>query len=84
MHSGLAISVPSQTIDPIYDPATGNPDGTGRTQFDCDGMLNIICPDRLSQAATNLLALVPEPNISGAIYLELRDLPARHLRPKSV
>ena len=25
-------------IDPIYDPATGNPDGTGRTQFDgCPG-----------------------------------------------
>lgn len=55
-------------IDPIYDPATGNPDGTGRTQFDCDGILNKICPDRISQAATNLLALLPEPNISGALF----------------
>ncbi len=51
--------------DPIYDPETGNPDGTGRTQFDCDGILNKICPDRISQAATNLLALLPEPTIPG-------------------
>jgi outer membrane receptor protein involved in Fe transport len=53
--------------DPIYDPATGNPDGTGRTQFDCDGILNKICPDRISPAATNLLALLPEPNVPGAL-----------------
>jgi outer membrane receptor protein involved in Fe transport len=51
--------------DPIYDPATGNPDGTGRTQFDCDGILNKICPDRISPAAANLLALLPEPTIPG-------------------
>src|SRR3984885_9599090 len=55
-------------IDPIYDPATGNPDGTGRTQFDgCPGTpeLNVICPTRLSQATQNLLALLPEPNSPG-------------------
>jgi outer membrane receptor protein involved in Fe transport len=52
-------------IDPIYDPATGNPDGTGRTQIQCNGVLNVICPDRLSPAAKNLLALLPEPNSSG-------------------
>ncbi|MGA9472537.1 MAG: TonB-dependent receptor [Terriglobales bacterium] len=49
-------------IDPIYDPATGNPDGTGRTQFDCGGILNKICPDRISNAATNLLGLLPDPS----------------------
>src|SRR6202453_4729980 len=56
-------------IDPIYDPATGNPDGTGRTQFDgCPGTpeLNVICPNRLSQAAQNLIALLPQPNVAGA------------------
>src|SRR3984957_19508284 len=53
-------------IDPIYDPATGNPDGTGRTQISCDGVLNVICPDRISNAAKNLLALLPEPNVQGA------------------
>jgi outer membrane receptor protein involved in Fe transport len=51
--------------DPIYDPATGNPDGTGRTQIQCDGVLNVICPDRISTAAKNLLALLPEPNSAG-------------------
>jgi len=43
--------------NPIYDPLTGNPDGTGRTQF----LNNIIPADRLSPAALNLLALLPEP-----------------------
>src|ERR1700678_201978 len=52
-------------IDPIYDPATGNPDGTGRTQIQCNGVLNVICPDRLSPAAQKLLALLPQPNSSG-------------------
>src|ERR1700687_1816401 len=52
-------------IDPIYDPATGNPDGTGRTQISCNGVLNVICPDRISNTAKNLLALLPEPNSPG-------------------
>jgi outer membrane receptor protein involved in Fe transport len=52
-------------IDPIYDPATGNPDGTGRTQISCNGVLNVICPGRISNAAKNLLALLPEPNSPG-------------------
>jgi outer membrane receptor protein involved in Fe transport len=52
--------------DPIYDPATGNADGTGRTQIQCNGVLNVICPDRLSPAVQNLLALLPEPNVPGA------------------
>ncbi len=47
--------------NPIYDPTTGNPDGTGRTQFSCNGVLNVICPDRISPATTNLLALLPAP-----------------------
>jgi outer membrane receptor protein involved in Fe transport len=51
--------------DPIYDPATGNPDGTGRTQISCNGVLNKICPARLSPAAKKLLALLPEPNSAG-------------------
>ncbi len=50
--------------NPIYDPATGNPDGSGRTQFACNGALNVICPDRVSKVATNLLNLLPMPNIN--------------------
>ncbi len=41
--------------DPIFDPATGNSDGTGRTQFPD----NIIPADRISPAAKKLLALLP-------------------------
>lgn len=47
---------------PIFDPLTGNPDGTGRTPFTD----NIIPDDRISQIAKNLLAFLPEPNIAGA------------------
>jgi Carboxypeptidase regulatory-like domain len=43
--------------NPIFDPTTGNPDGTGRTQF----LNNTIPADRISPVATNLLALLPLP-----------------------
>ncbi len=45
---------------PIYDPTTGNPDGTGRTQFPG----NILPANRISQVARNLLSLLPHPNIN--------------------
>jgi hypothetical protein len=45
----------------IYDPATGNPDGTGRTPFPN----NRIPASRLSSIAQTLLANVPLPNIAG-------------------
>ncbi len=49
------------STNPIYDPATGNADGTGRSQFSCNGVLNVICPGRISSATANLLALLPSP-----------------------
>ncbi len=55
------------STNPIYDPATGNPDGTGRTQISCNGVLNVICPDRISQAAANTLALLPEPTVPNVV-----------------
>jgi len=45
----------------IYDPATGNPDGTGRTEF--PGA--IIPPDRISSIAKQIQALYPSPNNPG-------------------
>ncbi len=42
---------------PIYDPTTGNPDGTGRTQFPNNTITNI------DPVATALLKLLPEPNL---------------------
>jgi hypothetical protein len=46
----------------IYDPATGNADGTGRTQIQCNGQSNVICPDRISHAASQMIALLEANN----------------------
>jgi hypothetical protein len=54
----------------IYDPATGNPDGTGRTQISCNGVLNVICANRISPIATKLLGFLPGPNIAGAAFAQ--------------
>jgi hypothetical protein len=43
---------------PIFDPNSGNPDGSGRTQFPN----NQIPANLLSPAAKNLVALLPMPN----------------------
>lgn len=45
------------TTSPIFDPLTGNPDGTGRTPFPN----NIIPANRLSPAAVKLFSLIPNP-----------------------
>jgi hypothetical protein len=45
----------------IYDPATGNPDGTGRTPFPG----NVIPADRISPIAAQIQAEVPLPNRDG-------------------
>ena len=46
----------------VYDPATGNADGTGRQPISCNGVLNTICANRISPIATKLLAFLPAPN----------------------
>jgi hypothetical protein len=47
----------------IYNPMSGNPDGTGRTPFPG----NVIPPGMLSQQALNLLQYFPAPNASNTI-----------------
>jgi len=42
----------------VYDPATGNPDGTNRTPFGG----NIIPGNRISPIAAKIMSLVPAPN----------------------
>src|SRR5204862_5241892 len=51
----------------IFDPYTGNMDGTGRSVFSSNGRLNIIPASRLNPAMMKLLALVPHPNQSGDV-----------------
>ncbi len=46
----------------IYDPATGNPDGSGRQPFPG----NIIPPNRISPIAQKLQSFFPLPNLPGA------------------
>jgi hypothetical protein len=46
----------------IYDPLTGNADGTGRTPFEG----NIIPDNRISPIAKAILAKLPQPNIAAA------------------
>jgi hypothetical protein len=54
----------------IYDPATGNQDGTGRAQISCNGVLNVICPNRISAIAQKLLGFLPGPNIANAAFAQ--------------
>jgi hypothetical protein len=57
----------------IYDPATGNPDGTGRQPFPG----NVIPADRISPVALAILAQVPQPNIPGVAFGQVNyELPS--------
>jgi hypothetical protein len=56
----------------IYDPATGDANGLGKTQFMCNGQANVICANRIAPQSTALLAYLgtsatlPTYNASGA------------------
>lgn len=43
----------------IFDPTTG-------AQFECNGVLNVICEDRFSAASKNLLQYIPDPDRPGS------------------
>jgi hypothetical protein len=49
----------------VFDPYTGNPNGTGRSVFSSNGRLNVIPAARLNPAMMQLLSLVPAPNQPG-------------------
>jgi Carboxypeptidase regulatory-like domain len=49
----------------IFDPFTGNPDGTGRSVFSSNGQINVIPQARFNAPMMKMLALVPLPNLSG-------------------
>lgn len=52
----------SASPNPIYDPMTGNPDGTGRSAFS----MNQIPTSRFSSITQKILPLIPAPNLPGA------------------
>src|SRR5262249_16266556 len=46
----------------MYDPATGDSQGRGRQQIQCNGVLNVICADPISPRARKILGVLPTPN----------------------
>ena len=71
----------TSTSTPIFDPSTGNPDGTGRTQISCStacpinpatgapypaGTLNTIDTTRIDPVVQAILAKIPLPNGNAA------------------
>jgi hypothetical protein len=56
----------SSSPTPIYDPTTGNPDGSGRQQFVTNGVANVIPGGRIDSISSKLVALLPLPNVPGA------------------
>ncbi len=49
----------------IFDPFSGNQDGTGRSVFSSGGQINVIPQARLNGPMMKMLALVPLPNLDG-------------------
>ncbi|MBV9038485.1 MAG: carboxypeptidase regulatory-like domain-containing protein, partial [Acidobacteriaceae bacterium] len=52
----------SASTTAIYNPATGNPDGSGRVPFPG----NVIQPSQINPISRALLALLPAPNVASA------------------
>lgn len=48
-------------VIPIYDPQTGQ-------QFQCNGKLNVICPNRIDPLSASLLQYIPNPDSAGTNY----------------
>jgi hypothetical protein len=59
--AAIRSGVMTGSSNPVYDPATGNPDGTGRTPFPG----NTIPSTRFSPITQKLIALLPQPNVPG-------------------
>jgi hypothetical protein len=51
----------------VFDPLSGNPDGSGRAAFSCNGKVNVICPGRFNPVSVNLLQLL-NTSIAGHGY----------------
>ncbi len=54
---------PDGSLQIIYDPRTGNPDGTGRLPFPA----NVIPEDRIGEIARQVQDLYPQPNLPGEL-----------------
>src|ERR1017187_4540847 len=59
-------------VIPLYDPldANGNllPSGSQRQRLQCNGVLNVICPNRIAPVAQYIQSLLPLPDNPGMMY----------------
>jgi Carboxypeptidase regulatory-like domain len=81
-NSGL-LSIPAPTqlsgdesgsANPIYDPATGNANGTGRTPFPG----NIIPANRINPIIAKIVAQIPPTNLPGSLNNLYENEPSRY------
>src|SRR5262249_10255048 len=79
-NSGI-LSMPPQALltgnlatstTPIYDPNTGNANGTGRTPFPS----NLIPANRINPIISKIIPLIPNTNLPGVINNQYLNLPA--------
>ncbi len=64
MATGDFRNLPGNPI--IYDPATGNAQGAGKQQISCNGVLNVICPNRIDPASAAMVQLL-QPSLASVI-----------------
>jgi hypothetical protein len=64
----------SGSANPIYDPSTGNPDGTRRSPFPG----NIIPASRINPIIAKVVALIPPTNLPGSLNNLYVDEPSRY------
>ena len=60
----------------VFDPLTGNPDGTGRAVYAAGGNLNVMPSDLINPTAQTIMGLWPLPNTSGS--LDSQGVPTRN------
>ncbi len=62
----------SGAVIPLYDPfdASGNiiGDANQRPRLQCNGVLNVICPSRISPIASTILKYVPQPDNPNQVF----------------
>lgn len=60
----------ASNLNPIYDPMTTTTTGgvTTRQQISCNGVMNVICPGRISSQAQAVLAYYPKGNASATSF----------------
>jgi len=68
-HGAIGPTVPLQQ-GMVFDPTTGNPDGTGRAVFAFGGALNMLPPDRIGSTAQTILPLWPTPNVGQGLWIQ--------------